>query len=91
MDQQESPAARQTPRDRPIYGPSIPLIQEEIYEDRSGRHQPGYSRNMRSAVFHQPDMTLHIDKSYFWEVSDRFGGFRLGILLLHHCVLSQYE
>ena len=67
MDQQESPAPRQTPRDRPIYAPSIPLIQEEIYEDRSGCYQPGYSRNMGSAVFHQQDMTRHIDKSYFWE------------------------
>jgi hypothetical protein len=42
------------------------LIQEEIYDDRTGRHQPGYSRNMRSADFHHPHMTLHIDKSYFW-------------------------
>ena len=67
MDQPESPAAQQTSRDRPVYGPSIPLIQEEIYEDRSGRYQPGYSRNMGSADFHQLDMTLHIDKSYFWE------------------------
>jgi hypothetical protein len=88
MDQQESQATRQAPQGLPIYGPSIPLIQEEIYEDRSGRDQPGYSRNMRSADFHQLDMTLHIDKSYFWEISDGFGGFRLGIFLLEHCVLS---
>jgi hypothetical protein len=52
MDQQESPAARKAPKGWPIYGPSIPLIQEEIYEDRSVRYQPGYSRNVRSADFH---------------------------------------
>jgi hypothetical protein len=66
MDQQEGLAARQTSEGSLIYGPSIPLIQEEIYEDRSGRYQPGYSRNIGSAVFHQPDMTLRISKSYFW-------------------------
>jgi hypothetical protein len=48
MDQQESPAARADPQESLNYGPSIPLIQEEIYEDRSGRYLPGYSRNMRS-------------------------------------------
>ena len=67
MDQQESPAARQTPRGALIYGPSIPLIQGEIQDDQSGLYQAGYSRNIGYAVFHQPDMTLHIDKSYFWE------------------------
>ena len=49
-----------------IYGPSIPLIQEEIQDDQSGRCQAGYSRNLGYAVFHQTDMTLHIAKSYFW-------------------------
>ena len=66
MDQLARPAARQALEGSLIYGPSIPLIQEEIYDDRSGRYQPGYSRNIGSAVFHQPDMTLHISKSYFW-------------------------
>jgi hypothetical protein len=66
MDQQQRPAAFAGLGGSLIYGPSIPLIQEEIYDDQSESYLSGYSRNIKSAVFHQPDMTLHIGKSYFW-------------------------
>jgi hypothetical protein len=44
MDQQEDSAAWKTPRESLFYGLSIPLIQEEIYEDPTGRYQLDHSR-----------------------------------------------